>query len=77
MEHPSADFDGRGNGKVGERMNRKEAIETLEESKRQNEIMRDNPNTFWKSADIQAGVEHTKRRIEALEFAIETIKKYT
>lgn len=58
-------------------MNRKEAIETLEESKRQNEIMRDNPNTFWKSADIQVGVEHTKRRIEALEFAIETIKKYT
>ena len=28
-------------------MNRKEAIEMLEESKRQNEIMRDNPNTFW------------------------------
>lgn len=28
-------------------MTREEAISVLEESKRQNEIMRDNPNTFF------------------------------
>ncbi len=30
-------------------MTREETISILEESKRQNEIMRDNPSTFWAS----------------------------
>ena len=30
-------------------MTREEAIAVLAESKRQNEVMRDNPSTFWTS----------------------------
>ena len=52
------------------RMTREEAIAILEESKRQNEIMRDNPSTFWTSHQMADGIKNTKRRIEALDVAI-------
>lgn len=29
-------------------MTREESISVLEDSKRQNEVMRDNPSTFWR-----------------------------
>lgn len=51
-------------------MTREEAIAVLEESKRQNEIMRDNPTTFWASYQIADGIKNTKRRIDALNAAL-------
>lgn len=55
-------------------MKNEEAIAILEESKRQNEIMRDNPTTFWKSSDTEAGIENAKKRIEALDAAISALR---
>ena len=52
------------------RMTREEAIAILEESKRQNEIMRDNPSTLWTSHQTAVGIKNTKRRIDALNVAI-------
>lgn len=51
-------------------MTREETISILEESKRQNEIMRDNPSTFWASHQMADGVKNAKRRIEALDHAL-------
>ena len=51
-------------------MTREEAIAVLEESKRQNEIMRDNPTTFWASHQMAEGVKNAKRRIDALDAAL-------
>ena len=51
-------------------MTREEAIAILEESKRQNEIMRDNPTTFWASHQMAEGIENAKRRIEALDVSL-------
>ena len=51
-------------------MTNEEAIAVLEESKRQNEIMRDNPTTFWASHQMADGVKNAKRRIEALDYAL-------
>ena len=53
---------------------REEAIAVLEESKRQNEIMRDNPSTFWASHQMAAGVNNAKRRIEALDVALSALR---
>ena len=36
-------------------MKLEEAIDILAESKRQNEVMRDNPSTFWASHQIKKG----------------------
>lgn len=55
-------------------MTREEAIAILEESKRQNEIMRDNPNTFWASHQMAEGVKNAKRRIEAFEIALSALR---
>lgn len=55
-------------------MTREEAIAVLEESKRQNEIMRDNPTTFWASYQIADGIKNTKRRIDALDAALAALR---
>ena len=55
-------------------MTREEAIATLEESKRQNEIMRDNPSTFWASQQMAEGVKNAQRRIAALDFALTALR---
>ena len=55
-------------------MTREEAIAILKESKRQNEIMRDNPNTFWASHQMADGVKNTKKRIAALDFALTALR---
>ena len=51
-------------------MTREEAIAVLEESKRQNEVMRDNPSTFWASHQMADGVKNAERRIAALDLAL-------
>ena len=56
-------------------MTREEAISVLEESKRQNEIMRDNPNTFFKVSDIVTGEKNAQKRIDALNMAISTLRQ--
>ena len=55
-------------------MTQEEAIAVLEESKRQNEIMRDNPTTFWSSYQIADGIKNTKRRIDALDAALTALR---
>lgn len=55
-------------------MTREEAIAILKESKRQNEIMRDDPSTFWASHQMKDGVKNTKRRIEALDAALSALR---
>ena len=55
-------------------MTNKEAIATLEESKRQNKIMIDNPTTFWASHQMADGVKNAKRRIEALDYALSALR---
>lgn len=55
-------------------MTREEAIATLEESKRQNKIMIDNPTTFWASYQMADGVKSAKRRIEALDVALSALR---
>ena len=51
-------------------MTREEAIAVLEESKRQKEIMRDNPSTFWASYQMADGVKNAERRIASLDLAL-------
>ena len=55
-------------------MTREEAIAVLVESKRQNEVMRDNPSTFWASHQMAEGVKNAKRRIEAFEIALTALR---
>ena len=47
----------------------------MEESKRQNEIMRDNPNTFFKVSDIVTGEKNAQKRIDALNMAISALQQ--
>ena len=56
-------------------MTNKEAIAVLNESKRQNEVMRDNPTTFWKSTDMESGIANAEKRINALDIAIGVLCK--
>ena len=56
-------------------MTREEAISVLQESKRQNEIMRDNPNTFFKVSDIVTGAKNAQKRIDALNMAISALRQ--
>ena len=49
-------------------------IAVLEESKRQNEIMRDNPTTFWAPYQIADGIKNTERRIDALDAALSALR---
>ena len=47
LEHPRADSERGGIAEIGgPAVTREEAIDILAESKRQNEVMRDNPSTF-------------------------------
>ena len=55
-------------------MTREEAIAVLEESKRQNEVMRDNPSTFWVSHQMADGVKNAERRISALDMALTALR---
>ena len=55
-------------------MTREETISILEESKRQNEIMRDNPSTFWESHQMADGVKNAERRIAALDIALSALR---
>ena len=55
-------------------MTREETISILEESKRQNEIMRDNPSTFWVSHQMADGVKNAERRIAALDIALSALR---
>ena len=55
-------------------MTREEAIAVLEESKRQNEIMRDNPSTFWASHQMADGVKNSEKRTAALDLALSALR---
>ena len=55
-------------------MTREEVIAVLEESKRQNEVMRDNPSTFWVSHQMADGVKNAERRISALDMALTALR---
>lgn len=55
-------------------MTREEAIDILAESKRQNEVMRDNPSTFWVSHQMADGVKNAGRRIAALNLALSALR---
>ena len=55
-------------------MTREEAIAVLAESKRQNEVMRDNPSTFWVSHQMADGVKNAERRISALDMALTALR---
>lgn len=55
-------------------MTREEAIVVLEESKRQNEVMRDNPSTFWASYQMADGVKNSEKRIAALDLAVAALR---
>lgn len=55
-------------------MTNEEAIAVLRESKRQNEVMRDNPTIFWKSVDMESGIANSKKRIKALDIAIGALR---
>lgn len=55
-------------------MTREEAINILSESKRQNEVMRNNPSTFWASHQMADGVKNAERRIAALELVLTALR---
>jgi hypothetical protein len=55
-------------------MTRGEAIDILAESKRQNEVMRDNPSTFLVSHQMADGVKNAERRIAALNLALSALR---
>lgn len=55
-------------------MTREEAINILSESKRQNEVMRDSPSTFWASHQMADGVKNAERRIAALDLALSALR---
>ena len=55
-------------------MTREEAIAVLAESKRQNEVMRDNPSTFWASHQMADGVKNAEKRIAALDLALTALR---
>ena len=55
-------------------MTREEAIAVLVESKRQNEVMRDNPSTFWSSRQMADGVKNAERRIATLDMALTALR---
>ena len=55
-------------------MTREEAISILEESKRQNKVMIDNPSMFWRASQTASGVKNAERRIMALDMAIAALR---
>ena len=58
-------------------MTLEEAIAVLAESKRQNEVMRDNPSTFWVSHQMADGVKNAERRISALDMALSALRPFS
>ena len=55
-------------------MTREKAINILSVSKRKNEVMRDNPSTFWASHQMADGVKNAERRIAALDMALSALR---
>ena len=55
-------------------MTREEAISILEESKRQNKVMIDNPSMFWGASQMASGVKNAERRIMALDMALTALR---
>ena len=55
-------------------MTREEAISILEESKRQNKVMIDNPSMFWRASRTASGVKNAERRIMALDIALAALR---
>lgn len=51
-----------------------EAISILQESKRQNKVMIDNPSMFWRASRTASGVKNAERRIMALDMAIAALR---
>ena len=75
LEHPSADSERGGIAEIGgPAVTREEAIDILAESKRQNEVMRDNPSTFLVSHQMADGVKNAERRIAALNLALSALR---
>lgn len=56
-------------------MTGREAIDILKEGKRQNEVMRDSPTTFWLSHQMAEGVKNSEKRIAALDLALSALKE--
>ena len=56
-------------------MTREEAAGILSESKRQNEIMRDHPSTFFPHQRMAEGVKNAERRIEAYGLALTALRR--
>lgn len=75
LERPRADSERGGIAEIGgQAMTREEAIDILAESKRQNEVMRDNPSTFLVSHQMADGVKNAERRIAALNLALSALR---
>ena len=55
-------------------MTREEAISILEESKRQNKVMIDNPSMFWRASQMASGVKNAEQRIMALDMALTALR---
>ena len=55
-------------------MTREEATSILEESKRQNKVMIDNPSMFWRASQMASGVKNAEQRIMALDMAIAALR---
>ena len=55
-------------------MTREEAISILEESKRQNKVMIDNPSMFWRASQTASGVKNAEQRIMALDMALTALR---
>lgn len=55
-------------------MTREEAISILEESKRQNKVMIDNPSMFWRASRTASGLKNAERRIMALDMALTALR---
>lgn len=54
-------------------MTREEAAAILTESKRQNEVMANNPQTFFAPKDLASGTQNAYKRIAALEMALSAL----
>ena len=58
-------------------MTREDAAAVLKDSKQQNEIMRDNPSTFWAPPQMADGIKNAEKRITALNLAISALRAPT
>lgn len=51
-----------------------ETISIIREMKRQSQIIKDNPTTFYSSKDMAAGIKTMKKHIEAYDIAISALR---